>query len=150
MISIWYRVLFYDVSILCSVVYNVDIKLGPPPIKSSHFLAELPTSKFHLWELFSLHLFGASRLKLVKFFRTTHMRERCALPTSKFRLWERFSLHVFVRRFAPENLPHNTLAGALRAPHVQNSPVGALRAPHFWRCAPGIFPHTSPISKFRL
>ena len=91
MISIWYRVLFYDVSILCSVVYNVDIKLGPPPIKSSHFLAELPTSKFRLWELFSLHVFGASRLK---FFRTTHVRERCALPTSKFRLWERFALRI--------------------------------------------------------
>ena len=109
----------------------------------------LPTSKFRLWELFSLHVFGASRLKLVKFFRTTHMRERCALPTSKFRLWERFSLHVFVRRFAPEILPHNTRAGAQRAPHVQISPVGALRAPHFWRCAPGIFPHTSPAGALR-
>ena len=28
--------------------------------------------KFRLWELFSLHVFGASRLKLVKFLRTTH------------------------------------------------------------------------------
>ena len=57
-----------------------------------------------------------------------------------------------VRRFAPEIseiLPHNTRAGALRAPHVQISPVGALRAPHFWRCAPGIFPHTSPAGALR-
>ena len=38
-----------------------------------------------------------------------------------------------VRRFAPEIseiFPHNTHAGALRAPHVKISPVGALRAPH--------------------
>ena len=47
-----------------------------------------------LWERFAFHVFGASRLKLVKFFRTTHMRERCALPTSKFRLWERFALRI--------------------------------------------------------